>query len=176
MEKKNVKCPACGVVLEVKNTQGEEVKNIKCLQCGKSLRVWFQKQKDEEPLDAPTYIAGKNNSETQIASGKTTDGKAFILCEGKCYELHEGCNIVGRKASTSKADVQLEVADHYMSRQNVEMRVYKTGGTVTVTIACYKNLNPVFLGKEELKKGNELVLSDGDEFTMGKTQMTIKIE
>ena len=177
MEKKNVKCPSCGVVLGVKNSMNEPVKIITCLQCGRPLRVYFQRQKDEETLDAETYLADKNNNgETKIALDKTSEGKVFVVCEGNSYELHEGRNVIGRKAKSSVADTQLDVNDRYMSRENALVNVYREGGSVTVSIACYKNLNPIFLGKKELKKDDELILSDGDEFTMGTTKMTIKIE
>ena len=177
MEKKNVKCPACGVVLEVKNTMNEAVKIITCPQCGASLRVRFQQQAANEPLDARTHLAGSGGGyETQLVMGKSTEGKAFIVCEGKQYELQEGRNIVGRKAKSSTADIQLDVDDLYMSRQNAMMNVYKTSGVVTVTISCYKNKNSIIIGKKELLNGDELVLSNGDEFTMGATRMTMKIE
>lgn len=176
MEKKNVKCPSCGVVLEVKNSMNEPVKIITCPQCGTSLRVKFQQQTENEPLDARTYLANSGGNETQIAMGNFVGGKVFVVCEGNSYELHEGRNVIGRKAKSSVADTQLDVNDRYMSRENALVNVYKEGGSVTVSIACYKNLNPIFLGKKELKKDDELILSDGDEFTMGTTKMTIKIE
>lgn len=176
MEKKNVKCPSCGVVLEVKNSMNEPVKIITCPQCGTSLRVKFQQQTENEPLDARTYLANGGGNETQIAMGNYVGGKVFVVCEGNSYELHEGRNVIGRKAKSSVADTQLDVNDRYMSRENALVKVYKKGGSVTVSIACYKNLNPIFLGKKELKKEDELILSDGDEFTMGTTKMTIKIE
>lgn len=176
MEKKNVKCPSCGVVLEVKNSMNEPVKIITCPQCGTSLRVKFQQQTENEPLDARTYLANGGGNETQIAMGNYVGGKVFVVCEGNSYELHEGRNVIGRKAKSSVADTQLDVNDRYMSRENALVNVYKEGGSMTVSIACYKNLNPIFLGKKELKKDDELILSDGDEFTMGTTKMTIKIE
>ena len=188
MEKKNVKCPSCGVVLEVKNSMNEPVKIITCPQCGTSLRVKFQQQTENEPLDARTYLANGGGNETQIAMGNYVGGKVFVVCEGNSYELHEGRNVIGRKAKSSVADTQLDVNDRYMSRENALVKVYKTptppfsaraiaiSCSVTVSIACYKNLNPIFLGKKELKKEDELILSDGDEFTMGTTKMTIKIE
>ena len=176
MQTKTVKCPSCGVVLEVKNSKNEEVKIINCPQCGTALRVRFP-QHANEPLDAETHIAGKGwGGETMIANVKNTSGKAFIICENQRYELSEGSQIVGRKASTSTADVQLDVADRYMSRLNAVVAVRNTNGQLLVSIANYKNQNPIKVGAVQLLPDDELVLNDGDVFTMGKTTMTLKIE
>ncbi len=174
MQTKTVKCPSCGVVLEVKNSKNEEEKIINCPQCKTTLRVKFPKY---DVRDAETIIAGGGgDGKTTILGVKKTSGKVFIVCEGKRYELREGSNIVGRKATTSTADVQLDVADRYMSRLNAVLCVKKMDGRMLVTISNHKNQNPIRVGKEQLLPGDELVLGDGDVFTMGKTTMTLKIE
>ena len=48
MEVLHIKCPACGAVLEVKNSKNEAVKRIICPQCKKHLAVTFR----EEPKPA----------------------------------------------------------------------------------------------------------------------------
>lgn len=176
MQTKTVKCPSCGVVLEVKNSKNEEVKIINCPQCSTVLRVRFPKRTDEV-MDAETHIArGGRECETMIARAKSASGKAFILCEGKFYELHEGTNIVGRKAASSTANVQLDVADRYMSRLNAAIRVNKAEGQLTVTLANHKNQNPIMVGTLQLLPGDEVMLGDNDVFTMGVTKMTLKIQ
>lgn len=176
MQTKTVKCPSCGVVLEVRNSKNEEVKIINCPQCGTALRVRFQRQA-EEAMDAETHIAeGNSGSETIIAGVKHSPGKVFIICEGKRYVLQEGRNIVGRKATTSTANVQLDVADLYMSRHNAVVNVRKDGDYLLVTISNHKNQNPIKVGALQLMDGDIVVLGDGDIFTMGKTIMTLKID
>ena len=174
MQTKNVKCPSCGVVLEVKNSKNEEEKIINCPQCKTTLRVKFPKY---EIRDAETVIAGGGgDGKTIILGAKNSSGKAVIVCEGRRYELREGRNVLGRKATTSTADVQLEVADRYMSRLNAVLCVKKMNGQMLVTIANHKNKNPIKVGILQLMPGDELVLGDGDDFTMGTTTMTLKIE
>ena len=176
MQTKTVKCPSCGVVLEVRNSKNEEVKIINCPQCGMALRVRFHLHTDEV-MDAETQIAGRSeDNETVIAEMGCSAEKAFIVCEGIKYELQEGHNIVGRKARTSTADIQLAVSDRYMSRHNAIVSVGKTGDKLLVTIKKHKNLNPIKVGDVVLLDGDELVLDDGDELTMGETKMTLKIE
>lgn len=175
MEVKKVKCPTCGVVLEVRNSKVEIFKIINCPQCGTKLRVRFE-QVDNSVVDAKTFIAGMDGGgETIIAKTEPFDLKVFIVCEGKTYELHDGRNLVGRKASTSLADIQLEVEDRFMSRNNAVVNVIRTSDYFTVSIANHQNKNPIKVGTVALLDGDELVLSDGDEITMGTTKMTLKI-
>lgn len=176
MQTKTVKCPSCGVVLEVRNSKNEEVKIINCPQCRMALRVRFQRQTDE-PMDAETHITGTNEEHKTVIAGLSSPvGKAFIVCEGRKYELREGNNIVGRKASTSTADVQLAVEDRYISRHNAVIKVGKMGDGLLLTIANYKNQNPIKVGDVTLLDDDEVVLENGDVFTMGLTKMTLKIE
>ncbi len=176
MQTKTVKCPSCGVVLEVRNSQNEEVKIINCPQCGMGLRVRFQQQ-GKEMMDADTFIPGYGDgNDTEIAGLANKADKVFIVCEGRRYELQEGINIVGRKSNQSSADVQLEVTDRYISRQNAIVKVKKTDGHLLVTIANYKNPNPIKIRSLTLLNNDEVMLENGDIITMGLTKMTLKKE
>lgn len=174
MEKKKIKCPSCGVMLEVTNSQNEEEKLIKCPRCGKQLRVRFQKTDDV--MDASTCLGnGTDGARTQLAHSDMSAAKAFIVYDGKEYELGMGLNIVGRKAASSTADVQIDTDDRYISRHNAIIRVKRVGGQLLVTITNHKNQNPIQVGTVILQEGDEVMLHDGDEITMGVTKMRVKI-
>ena len=55
MQVKRIKCPSCGVVLDVTNSKNESVKQITCPKCKAVLEVKFPPQ--QAPLEAETYIA-----------------------------------------------------------------------------------------------------------------------
>ena len=61
MEELRIKCPSCGIVLEVKNSKNEAVKRIICPNCKKQLAVTFH----EEPQSAQ-YVEIKM---VQLADG-----------------------------------------------------------------------------------------------------------
>ena len=61
MEELRIKCPSCGIVLQVKNSKNEEVKRITCPNCKKQLAVTFH----EEPKPAQ-YVEIKM---VQLADG-----------------------------------------------------------------------------------------------------------
>ena len=56
MEIKRIKCPSCGVLLDVRNSQNEAVKVITCPQCKTQLRVMFSQQHAATP-----NLLGKQN-------------------------------------------------------------------------------------------------------------------
>ncbi len=82
MQVKRIKCPSCGVVLDVRNSKNESVKQISCPKCKVGLEVIFLpeqgKQKTEEQICNvtsihPSYKLGK----TRLVDGIQTK---TILC------------------------------------------------------------------------------------------------
>jgi len=77
MEMLRIKCPSCGIVLEVRNSKDESVKRIVCPNCKKRLAVTFKDSNDSKPVSS-----------------------VAALYEGQvCYHLHEGINPVPHIAS-----------------------------------------------------------------------------
>lgn len=197
MQTKRIKCPKCGVVLDVKNSKNEEVKQITCPSCKTVLQVKFQPQ--QEPMEAKTYIAPPkttvNDGATQLRgalSGATQLGglagatqlglsrpkqeKAKLMFSGMSYPLEEGQNIVGRKASTSTANIQIETTDRYMSRQHCSIIVSTLpDGTKKAVLSNYQNKNKTTIDGQEIAAGDAIRLTDGDSITMGHTTVTFKL-
>lgn len=190
MQTKRIKCPKCGVVLDVKNSKNEEVKQITCPSCKTILQVKFQPQ--QEPIEAETYYAppklSADNGTTQLAgssfgatqflmSPKKEVSKASLQFGGVSYPLEEGQNIVGRKALTSKATVQIETADRYMSRQHCSITVTTLpDGTKKVVLSNYQNKNATTIDGQSIETGDTIRLTDGNSITMGHTTVTFKLE
>ena len=189
MQTKRIKCPQCGVVLDVKNSKNEEVKQITCPQCKTILQVKFTPQ--QEPIEAPTYYAPKqssvDNGVTQLPGGcygatqlatsvPKTEKSAKLMCDGVSYELSEGQNIVGRKGTTSKATVQIDTQDRYMSRQHCAIKVTSLpDGTKKAVLSNYQNKNLTTIDGQEIETGDEIRLTDGNQIKMGQTTVTFKL-
>ena len=151
METKRIKCPSCGVLLDVRNSQNEAVKMITCPQCKTQLRVMFSQQHAATPQSfGETEYVGNSNGETQyvnrdngetryvghssspsqsdetILAGKNEEvTPGYLLYGGQKYSLGFGNNVIGRKATTSQATVQIATDDRYMSRQHLVIQVIK---------------------------------------------------
>ena len=190
MQTKRIKCPKCGVVLDVKNSKNEEVKQIICPSCKTVLQVKFQPQ--QEPIEAKTFYAPPkqpvaDNGATQLAGGsfgatqlvmspQKEASRASLQYGGISYPLEEGQNIVGRKATTSTANVQIETADRYMSRQHCSITVTTLpDGTKKAVLSNYQNKNQTNIDGQSIESGDAIRLTDGNSITMGHTTITFKL-
>lgn len=191
METKRIKCPKCGVVLDVTNSKNEAVKLITCPKCKVKLQVKFQPQ--EKPLEAHTVYGPQrpvNNGETQLggalignsastelASPKLQVQRASLLCDGEKYPLEIGRNVVGRKAQTSTATLQIATADRYMSRQHAVVNVTRLpDGGLKCTLRNDQNKNQTLVDGQPIENGDEIRLTDGNRITMGHTTILFKCE
>ena len=190
MQTKRIICPKCRAVLDVKNSQNEAVKQIACPSCKTALKVNFQPE--QEPVEAKTYYAPSkqkpaDNGETQLAAGSygatqlvtdlpKSNTTVRVMFGGKSYPLEEGQNIVGRKGNTSKATVQIETTDRYMSRQHCSITVTTLpDGTKKVVLRNYQNKNLTTVDGQEIETGDAIRLTDGNSITMGHTTVTFKL-
>ena len=190
MQTKRIKCPSCGVVLDVQNSKNELVKQITCPKCKAVLQVKFPPQ--QEPLEAKTYYAPPkqpvaDNGATQLASSSygatqlVTDTpkistSAKLLYDGISYPLEEGQNIIGRKGNTSKATIQIATDDRYMSRQHCSINVTTLpDGTKKAVLSNYQNKNLTSIDGQPIETGDAIRLTDGNSITMGHTTITFKL-
>ena len=197
MQTKRIKCPQCGVVLDVKNSKNETVKQITCPSCKTALQVKFQAQQEQQkPMEAKTFYAPPkqptiSDGETQLAGAtygatygatqlytpsQAPSAKARLSFGGKDYPLEEGQNIVGRQGTTSRATVQIETADRYMSRQHCSITVTKLpDGSPKAILSNYQNKNLTAIDGQPIETGDSIRLTDGNSITMGHTTITFKL-
>ena len=180
MEIKRIQCPNCGVVLDVRNSKMEDEKLITCPQCKAVLKVRFR---HEAPLEAKTVLGGGyNGGETQLGGLKGTtqlasapNTKSCCLCvDGRSYPLSIGLNMVGRKAPSSQASLQIETDDRYMSRRHAKIEVKEVVGIRQAIISNDQNKNATYVDGQELQSGDAVILRDGSEIIMGKTHVIFK--
>lgn len=162
VETKRIKCPKCGTVMDVVNSRHEDVKHIKCPGCGAALAVSF--------VDGETeYHPGKH--------GK--GGKPILEYKGKEYTLAIGDNIIGRKANSSSATVQIDTSadaeGRTMSREHLKIRVIElSSGKYKSTVSVCKAKNPTSVNGELLKGEDCIVLCSGDRIKMGSVTVVFK--
>ena len=190
MQTKRIICPKCKAVLDVKNSQNEVVKQITCPSCKTILKVNFPQE--QEPLEAKTFYAppkqqSVDNGETQLAGGSYDDTqlvtdspksacKAKLMFGGIHYLLEEGQNIVGRKGNTSRATIQIDTDDRYMSRQHCSITVTTLPDkTKKVVLSNYQNKNLTSIDGQAIETGDAIRLTDGNSITMGHTTITFKL-
>ena len=190
MQTKRIQCPNCRAVLDVNNSNNERIKVIKCPICKQELEVTFEPK--AEPMEAHTYYAVPkpviNDGSTLLTAGMAgatqlassipskNNETAKLVFGGKEYELTEGDNIIGRKANSSTATIQIETADRYMSRQHCKITVKSSpDGTKKVILSNYQNKNSTMVDGREIATGDEIRLTDSNSITMGHTTLTFKL-
>lgn len=182
MEIKRISCPKCGVVLDVRNSKNEEAKLITCPKCGSQLRVKFHHASPQQPpLDAHTVLASGFQSvgATQLVmpnmhggQTKNIEQKAYISWQGQEYLLQIGQNIIGRKASSSTATVQIATDDMYVSRQHAVINIIKQNNVqLKATLSNYKNKNATQVNGQTIENGDEIVLHNGDKIMLADTEI-----
>ena len=190
MQTKRIKCPKCGVILNVSNSKNEEIKHFNCKNCKTPLITTFPPQ--QEPLEAETYYAPPkpkpvDNGTTQLAAGsfgatqlvtpaQKNSSNARLVFDDQPYFLEEGQNIVGRKGNTSTATVQIATDDRYMSRQHCSITITTLpDGSKKAVLSNYKNKNLTSVDGQEIETGDAIRLFNGNRITMGHTTVTFKL-
>lgn len=162
MEVKRIRCPKCGVVLDVRNSNGEIKKTFRCPRCGVGLQVSFAQDTAEE-------------STTVYGVKKNLQCRPRLIYGGEEYQLNEGRNVIGRKALSSTATTQIETSDHYMSRQHaVVMVTALADGGMKAVLSGYQNKNEIAVDGQTLEPGDEVRLMDDSRITMGNTTVIYK--
>lgn len=161
MEVKRVKCPQCGVILEVKNSKNEAVKSFSCPGCHASLSVTFQKQ---EVDDSITRLPTRQVEHASLP---------MLISNGQAFQLSLGRNIIGRKATTSVADIQIPTEDRLISRHHALIMVEEDpAGGYRVRLTNYKNKNLTRVNGVDVVDDDEIFLEEGATLLMGATVLT----
>ena len=128
MERIQIKCPVCGVVLAAKDNPDNANKFVTCPNCHERRR-FFEFNKIAPIIEAiPSNLFGdkKLDDNTELTIKKdVSPGCLFDILTGISYPLHEGQALVGRKPQSSppKADIPIVTTDRGMSRSHMIVRV-----------------------------------------------------
>ena len=117
---------------------------------------------------------GQSNESTQLSSSLVAQMDRTIgvlYANGKEYHLHKGENIIGRKASTGTAEIQIEGNDRYMSRNHACITVKDGMSGLEHQMEALNPKNPILVNGIPLEKGDLVVLKWGDHLTFGKTDL-----
>jgi len=164
-----VKCPHCKVGLKVdeqKIPQGIDF--FKCPKCKHDIPLSSLRDKRERHT-------GETNTVIFQPVG-TEGGKLTVLLNvstntaEQVFHLQEGNYVVGRKASVSNANIQVETADKMMSRNHVRIVVKKDAhGGIIHCLSDNQSKNRTMYNGKYLEEGEEVVLRDNDEIKIGNT-------
>lgn len=166
-----VKCPKCGSILKIGKREGMETKNLTCPICGyKGLFTTYipldsQQATKKEDTD---YDGDRTQTDDETEVMKKSMSIGRLRCNGKVYELKEGENIIGRKAESSEATIQIADDSRRTSRRHIAITVIRVGkNTVQHRLQLSKEkVNTTLLNNEKLQPGDIMILNNGDVITL----------
>jgi predicted Zn finger-like uncharacterized protein len=164
-----VKCPHCKVGLKVDEQKiPKGITSFKCPKCKHEIPVSQLRELQEERQ-------ASGNDTVVIQSPKKGKGRLIVLpnvhTPEQTFPLHEeGLYIVGRKASTSNANICIDTQDKAMSRNHMQIEVKRTAqGSQIHSLTDSRSKNRTKYNGRYLDEGEVIVLKNNDEIVIGDT-------
>ena len=157
-----LKCPKCSSIINIPVCPDLENKRIKCGVC-KSVSPYTEYTTDETRLLNPAAPIGILK---------------IVGSSDMVYKLKPGENIIGRKANSSKADIQIPTGDkRTMSREHL---VIDVKGDVNKGYAHHVRLYKdgvcrTQVSEEQINYGDCIVLQSGDIIDMGDAALLFEV-
>lgn len=191
MSNLTIVCPGCGKMLTLEDKPNINNSIFSCPVCKGKAKVGDCKRVNtirKSSSDETQYGFSSSGDETQIGTSSRSRGGDetqivgltnttighLIDANGKIYQLKTGCNIVGRKASSSPANIQIEVDDRYMSRNHAVIEVQTSHGDTLHILRNSANKNSSYLNGKLIESTDQLILNNGDKIKLGFTEITFK--
>lgn len=169
MEIMKIKCPNCSAIMTVKVHTGMENIMMKCPVCQEKAPFSSYKKETKDKDDSTEYASDN----TTIPMTELGDDIKFIIGELTILDSHldpfklkPGRNIIGRKANSSKADIQIPLKDNqlHISREHLIIDVKRVDKIGYIhNISLYKDkVNDTFINDEKICYLDSLRLTHGD--------------
>ena len=175
-----IKCPNCGARLKVKLKSLNQEISIPCPICKvPSPLKSYALVKDAPQLEHTEYPDGGEHTQMGKQLNETVGQLKIQDSALSSFQLKMGRNIIGRKANTSKADIQipLQPIKSRMSREHLIVDVDKVAGKGIVHyLSLYKSgVNETFLNEEKLEVLDRIILKHGDIITLPEAKLVFEI-
>ena len=169
----SVKCPHCKVGLKVDEQKiPKGIDTFKCPKCKHDIPLLY--------IDNQRDIRKSGTNTVVFQQSKAEDGRLTVIpnenTKEQIYHLREGQYIVGRKTSTSIADIRIETTDKMMSRNHARIEVRKDAKMGLIhCLTDNQSKNRTMYNGAFLDNGEEVVLQDNDEIKIGNTLIRFNV-
>lgn len=167
-----IRCPFCSSTLSVAPVPGIEKKSVTCPVCKRKSPFTDFKQFDTQEKPTSYEGSGCTTGKTPEPSkpsaadntGNNIIGQLCMLKGGATFPLKPGRNVIGRKADSSKATIQIPAGDSKrISREHLVINVSPVAGQgYMYSVSLFKDhVNKTLVNGAELQPGEELPLKHG---------------
>ena len=164
-------CPECRQRLSFEEVPGYQNMVVECPKCHFKANASVY-QSGSQARGAH----GADDMPTQLVvppKGSADIGQIRVKETGEIQFLKEGCNVIGRRAQTGRADIKIS-NDMYMSRQHVRIDVIRKATGFEHRLVEINSTNIVKLNGQAICRGDVLVLKFGDTMTLGVTEIVLE--
>lgn len=179
-----IRCPFCSSTLSVAPVPGIESKSVTCPVCKR--KSPFTDFKQFESQEKPTSYEGAGISRNNIITeqkeknnvGNNMVGQLCMLKSGATFPLKPGRNVVGRKATSSKATIQIPSGENKrISREHLIINANPMAGQgYMYTVSLFKDhVNPTLINGTELQPGEEMPLKHGTRIDLPDLPLRFEI-
>ena len=185
METIKVKCPNCGAILAVANTQENQGKNIKCPICrlvnpfSRFRHVIRRISEEEDKTDLKINLDLDDKTVLPDCLKEENIGCLMDNSSRSSYKLSVGINLIGRMTyqSAQSATVPIETEDKGFSRKHLNIEVVRNLGQAVKYYAYNaENKNPTYVNGVQLNNNDKVLLHNGDVIKSSSTELILKID
>ena len=178
METIDVKCPWCSATLRIRQTPGMESKNITCPNCKQTSP--FIKFKKVVPIEEEsiTCFPGNNRTNQEVNPENLIIGRLVVPLSGISFQLQPGKNIIGRKVTSSTANIQIPTGENKrLSREHliIEVKRMPSNGFIHYVSLYKEKVNKTYINNTELLFGDILILQHGDIIKLPDIELKFEI-
>ena len=164
-------CPECHQQLSFNEIPGYQNMVVECPKChfkanASVYQSGSQARGGHGADEMPTQLVFAPRSSTDI-------GQIRVISTNEIQWLKPGNNVIGRRASTSTADIKIS-NDMYMSRRHVQIDVIKKPMGYEHRLVEIGSTNIIKLNHRPINRGDIIVLNFGDVLTLGKTDIRLE--
>lgn len=165
METIDVICPWCTAKLRLRKTPGMEGKNLTCPNCRQTSPFLNYKKAVPIEEESVTCFPGGPENAQKVKTENLVIGRLIIPLSGISFQLKNGKNIIGRKASSSIAEFQISTGENKrLSREHlvIEVKRIPSSGFMHYVSLYKERVNKTYVNNTQLLYGDTLILQHGD--------------
>lgn len=156
-----IKCPACGQRLSFKPVPNYRQKRVTCPKCRHADMAG-----NFDIVSDPSRVQMPATTDARTYGGATVTLRC--LETGETFPLKPGRNVLGRKAATGSADIQIADEHKYISKVHASITVVNNGGNIQLHLRDENSTNGTGVGGKKMPRGSVVMLQPDTRFTMGQ--------
>ena len=165
-------CPECQQQLSFNEVPGYQNMVVQCPKCHFKAKAGVY-----QSAGLARGGHGSDEAPTQLVTAPPSSsgdmGQIRVINTNEVKWLKEGSNVIGRRANSGTADIQIS-DDKYMSRRHVQINVVRKGNGFEHHLVEIGSTNSVKLNGKEINRNDILKLKFGDILTLGQTEISFE--